>query len=190
MQATLLLLLEYKYAILFPLAIVEGPIVSILAGFLISAHSMNFVLAFLVVMAGDVIGDTMYYSLGRWGEAFIRRHGFRIGITEKRLDQTKQFFEENHHKAVFISKVAHGIGFTGLIVAGILKIRYSKFIRTCFLVTLVQACLLLVIGILFGHAYNAIEKYLNYYAAGATVAVLVVFAIVAINKIKNSELFK
>jgi membrane protein DedA with SNARE-associated domain len=48
----------------------------------------------------------------------------------------------------------------------------------------VQALVLLLIGILFGHAYVAIGKYLNYYAAGVSVVVLIALLFILIRKYK------
>ena len=183
------ILSHYGYAIIFPIAVLEGPIVSILAGLLVSLGKLNFTLVFLIVIIGDVVGDTMYYSLGRWGEKLVRKHGFHIGITEDRLEQTKKFFEEKHHKAVAISKLTHGIGFVGLIVAGILKIPFPKYIKACFIVTFIQALVLITIGVLFGHAYIQIAKYLNYFAAIISVAVLIIIVFYIINRLKKSKIF-
>ena len=183
------LISHYGYLIVFPIAILEGPIISILAGFLVSLGQLNYIIVFLIIMAGDVIGDTMYYALGRWGEKFVRKHGIRVGLTETRIEQTKKYFHENHKKAVVISKVAHGIGMVGLIVAGILKVPYNRYIKTCLIITSIQAFILLTLGVLFGHAYVKIEKYLNLYVAIASVIVLITATLYALYKIKNSDKF-
>ena len=43
---------------------------------------------------------------------------------------------------------------------------------------------MLVLGIFFGHAYTVIGKYLNYYAAGVSVLVLIFLLILFIKKYK------
>lgn len=176
---------QYGYYFLFPIAILEGPIISILGGFLVSVGKLNFIIVYLIVILGDIIGDTMYYVLGRWGEKHIRKYGIHVGITEARIEKTKNYFHENHKKAVVISKVAHGIGMAGLVVAGILKIPYKKYIRTCFYITSAQALILLTLGVLFGHAYATIEKYLNAYVGLVSVVVLFSIAMYAFNKFKS-----
>ena len=179
------LISQYGYYFLFPIAILEGPIISILGGFLVSVGRLNFILVYLIIILGDIIGDSMYYAIGRWGEKHVRKYGIKIGITEERIEKTKTYFHENHRKAVVISKVAHGIGMAGLVVAGILKIPYKKYIRTCFYITSAQALILLTLGVLFGHAYATIEKYLNVYAGIVSVVVLISIAMYAFYKIKS-----
>jgi len=165
------LLLLYKYIILFPLAIVEGPIVTIIAGLLVTLGVLNVFFVYPILVVGDVIGDTSGYILGRWCAPLINRYGAKIGLTETKLNQVKNYFHDHRKKALFLSKVLHGIGFMGLIVAGILKIPYRKFFLTCFITSILQSLLLLIVGVLFGQAYVLIATYLNYYVAAAFIVV-------------------
>ncbi|MFZ2621287.1 MAG: VTT domain-containing protein [Minisyncoccia bacterium] len=187
MQPTFTLLLHYSYFILFPIAVFEGPIISIIAGLLVSTGQMNFLLVILIIMFADIIGDTMYYSLGRWGGKLVHKFGHKIGITHTRLEKTKVYFHENHNKAVVTSKIAHGVGPIGLVLAGILKVPYIRYIRMCFYVTFVQSLILTSVGMLFGHAYVLIDKYLNYFAASVSVGVLTVGVLYVVYRFEKSQ---
>jgi len=173
MNQALALLLAYKYAILFPLAVVEGPIVTIIAGFLVTLGLLNPFLVYTIVVLGDLAGDALFYCLGRWGSKIFDRRGSHFGITKEKLEQADKYFKNNHKKAIVLSKLVHGIGIAGLVAAGTLKVSYSRYFKTCFFVSIAQSALFLLIGILFGHAYLQIWKYLNYFAAVVSVAVLV-----------------
>lgn len=181
------LLLKYRYFLLFPLAIIEGPILIIIGGFLASLNIMNPFFVYAIVVAGDIVGDTFLYSLGRWGSELLRKWGPKIGATNERLIKTKEFFDIHHGKAVSLSKLFHGVGFTGLIVAGILKLPYGRYFRTCLWITFVQSAVLLLVGILFGHAYVQIGGYLNFYAAGISVIVASFILVFALYKFKISS---
>ena len=61
------LLLQYKYFFLFPIAIIEGPIISILAGVLIARGVMDPWVSYTLLVLGDLIGDGFYYAIGRFG---------------------------------------------------------------------------------------------------------------------------
>ena len=52
----LTLLLTYKYLILFPIAVFEGPFAAIIVGFLSSSHIFNIFIVYLVVVLGDMVG--------------------------------------------------------------------------------------------------------------------------------------
>jgi len=174
------LLLTYKYIILIPLAIIEGPIVAVVCGFLVTLKIFNPFLVYIVLVVGDIVGDGGIYYIGYSGKRFL--HYFKI--TEEKLEKAKIYFQENHKKAIVMSKLAHGIGFTGLIAAGASHVPYKRYFKTCALISIVQSFIMLMIGILFGHAYVQIGKYLNYYAAGTSVIVLVVLLFVFIRKYK------
>src|SRR5258708_12893626 len=58
------LLVHYRYFVLFPISIVEGPIVTVLGGFLASMGQLSVLWVFVVVVLGDLVGDSLYYFLG------------------------------------------------------------------------------------------------------------------------------
>lgn len=180
MQQTIALLLAYKYYILLPLSIIEGPIITVIAGFLASTHSINPAAVYGVVVLGDLIGDTLLYSLGRWSGGGVTKYGKFFGVTADRLASAKDYFANHHRRAVVTSKLVHGIGVSGLVTAGVLRISYGRYMRTCFLISLAQCAFFLAIGLLFGNAYMRIGQYLDYFAAGiSTIVLLVIIAGIA-----------
>ena len=159
------LLLTYKYIILIPLAIIEGPIVSVIAGFLSTLGVFNVLLVFIVMVSGDIIGDGIFYFIGYKGKKLL--HFFKI--EEEKIEKAKIYFQENHKKAIAASKVMWGIGTAGLIAAGALHTPYKRYFKTCALYSLAQSFIMMTLGIFFGQAYVIIGKYFDYYAAGASI---------------------
>ena len=186
MSHILLLLLKYKYLILLPIAILEGPIAAIIVGFLSSSNIFNIFIVYGVLVSGDIIGDSFYYALGRMSGSSFSKHGHHIGITNEKLENAKKYFADYHHKALIISKLAYGVGVSGLVAAGVLKISYKKFIKTCAYIAFIQSAFLLSIGFIFGHAYLQIEKYLNIYAKIIGIVVLIFIGYFVFIKIRNS----
>jgi len=135
------------------------------------------------MVLGDTIGDIAQYYLGYFGKRLAPYFPF-LKITDEKLERAKIFFNENHKKAIILSKLIYGIGFTGIIVAGAAHIPFKRYIKTSILVSLVQSAIMLIIGILFGGAYEIIGKYLDYYAAGGSIVVLLVILIIIIRKYK------
>lgn len=177
------LLLVYKYAILLPLAVVEGPIITVVAGFLVTLGYMDIFLVYLVAVLGDFTGDTILYGVGRWGKNFIHTHGHYIGATAEKLEQAKKMFAEKHTKAVVMSKVFHGVGVAGLVAAGVLAVPYRRYIKTCMMIALTQSAVFLFVGIVFGHAYLKIAKYMDLYASTIGVVVVVLLVLTILYKV-------
>ena len=174
------LLLTYKYLILIPLAIIEGPIITVICGFLVTLGVFNPLLVYVVMVSGDIVGDAGVYYIGYSGKRFLKY----FKVTEEKLEKAKTYFHENHKKAIITSKLVHGLGVTGLIAAGAVHVPYKRYFKTCGLISVIQTLVLLVLGILFGHAYTLIGKYLNYYAAFVSVAVLGIIAFLVVRKYK------
>lgn len=175
METTLALLETYKYVVLLPLAIVEGPIITILAGFLVSLGHMNPYIVYPIVVVGDVIGDSCHYALGRWGgKSLLRKIGPWLGVTDDSLKAAREYFGNHHYRALTFSKIIHGIGFTGLITAGTLGMPFGRFLTTCAAVAIVQSAVYLLIGIFFGHAYALLGTALDYFSAAAIIGAALV----------------
>lgn len=177
MEQAFLLLEKYKYAILFPLAIFEGPILTVVTGVLVSMGVLNPIISLFVIVPGDVTGDTLYYSLGRYAKTgWLYRVTKRLGLTDERLQRAENFFSNNPHKAIPLSKIILGVGVAGLFLAGRSRFSFRKFIGICTATSILQCSAYLCLGYFFGHAYMQINDSLNYIAAAflstAIVAVL------------------
>lgn len=178
------LLLTYKYLILIPLAIIEGPIISVICGFLVTLGFFNPLLVYIVMVLGDIIGDGIFYYIGYKGKKLF--HYFNVN--EEKIEKAKIYFQENHNKAIAGSKIIWGIGTAGLIAAGALHVSYKRYFKTCALYSLAQSLIMMLLGVFFGQAYVLIGKYFNYYASGISVIGLVlIFFFIFIKKYKNSK---
>jgi len=59
----------YGYAALLPLAIIEGPAVTVFAAFLGAQGVLDVVGVYAIVVLGDLVGDVLYYAVGRFAAA-------------------------------------------------------------------------------------------------------------------------
>ena len=165
------LLLTYKYLIVIPLAIIEGPIISVICGFLATLGVFNPLLVFVIMVAGDIIGDGIYYYIGYKGKGLFRY----FKVDEEKIEKAKIYFENNHKKAIAGSKIMWGVGTAGLVAAGALHTPYKRYFQTCAMYSLAQSFIMIMLGIFFGQSYLVIGKYFDYYAA--SVSIIAVFAL-------------
>jgi len=163
LSTVLALLLHHKYLVLFPIALVEGPIISILGGFLAASGFMNVYAVYAVVLAGDLIADTIYYALGRFGgRRLISRYGHWLWINEAQVQRLQTHFRKHTGKTLFAGKIAHGLGSVVLFTAGMGQVPYRKFIWWNFLSAALKSLILVVVGYYYGYAYQKINDYLGY----------------------------
>ena len=168
-------LLVYKYFILFPVMVVEGPIITIIAGFLSSLELLNPFLVYAVVVAADLAGDFIYYAIGRWGrESFINKWGKYIGLSASKIIRLESHFEKHTRKTLIFGKISHAFGAPILVAAGVAKIPFWEFIWFNFLATLPKSLIFILIGYYFGQAYVRLDKYLDYLTIGAIVLAIII----------------
>jgi len=171
-------LLHYKYLALFPLAVLEGPIITIITGFFASLGLINFIMAYFVIVAGDLVGDVLHYLVGRiGGRRFVDHWGKFFGVTRNHIGDLEQQYEKRGNKLLFIGKMAHGIGGAFLVGAGVIKMPFDKFLFSNMLATLIKSMVLLIIGFYFGHAFKLIDTILGKIALLTTGAGILLFII-------------
>ncbi len=163
LSQTLNLLLHFKYTILFPIAIFEGPIISVLAGLLVSLKEMNFYLALTLLVLADLVGDMLFYAIGRWGSySLIPKYGQWVGITSYRFEKIRTVFNKHPNKTLLFGKWSHAFGMVVLISAGATHQKIKNYLLINLAGTIPKTLFFLLIGFYFGQAYTKIDSYLSY----------------------------
>ena len=146
---------HYRYLLLFPLVAIEGPIVTVIAGFLASLGQMEFIIALIIVITGDLAGDTIYYLLGKWGgRPWMKRWGHYIGLNEHRIAKLETHFKKHPAKTLLLGKLAHGFGGPVLAAAGLADLPYLSFFLFNLAPTVPKSLLLFLLGFYFGIVNN------------------------------------
>ncbi|MGC9968364.1 MAG: DedA family protein [Minisyncoccia bacterium] len=168
-------LLAFRYPIAYPLAIVEGPVVMMLSGFLVRIGFFSFWPIYLILMAGDLTGDVLWYFLGRHGaRSFVDKYGRFFSITEENIEKAERFFQDHPVKILFFSKITMGFGFAlaTLIAAGAARVPFKKYFIINFCGQFVWTGALIAVGYFLGHLYVLVDKSLRW----AFIAALIVIA--------------
>jgi membrane-associated protein len=154
-------LLMYRYAVLLPIAIFEGPVITIIAGFLCSQGQFSVLVVYGIVILGDLIGDVVWYYIGyHYGHRFVKRFGGRFGLTEEKITKVQEKFHKYKNPILFFSKITNGFGFAlaVLFTAGLSKIPFWRYITINFIGQFVWSGMLLAAGYFFGNAYNTFSS--------------------------------
>ncbi len=164
MEEILLLLIKYKYLVLFPIAAIQGPMASLIAGFLVFKGDFNVLPAYGILILGDVIPDTIYYYIGRYGQdnffvSFFTRK-FTSLLVKK--DVVKKLWENHTKTTMFLIKLAYGLSVPFIVSAGFTKVSYRKFISSAIVVTIFQYGFIMMCGYFLGQSYRLGGTYLEY----------------------------
>lgn len=177
MDTLLALLLTYKYAILLPVAFLEGPFLCILLGFLIAGGHLSFLPSFGIMMLVDIVRDMTLYFIGKfWHPAFA---GSRLG---HRLEAMEHLWHRHTVKAMVLSKWAYGLSLPLIMTSGLARLPVRKFFAVALAITAFQYAVLITAGYYFGKFYQIIGHYLilaQLFAAGGAVFFFLLLALAA-----------
>jgi membrane protein DedA with SNARE-associated domain len=179
------LLIHYRYYLLFPLACIEGPFISLAVGFLIYLGYFSFFPAYGLLILGDIVPDTFYYYLGRFGsrKRFVERYSERFGFVANNFTYIEKLWEHHPRKTMFFGKLAYGLSIPFLISAGLVRMSLKKFLSFTIPVTIFQYGIILAIGYSLGHSYYLAEQYIrDTYMAIAGIIVVCIIGYIAISK--------
>jgi membrane-associated protein len=179
-----LFLEHYKYLLIFPIVILEGPIITVICGFLVYLGKLDATLTIPLLIVGDLIGDTWHYLLGRvWKNAkwFKKVAGF-FGYNDEKEKIVEEHFKKHSGKTLIMGKVAHGVGGFVQIVAGIAKMDFGKFLYFSALGTVPKTTALFFLGYYLGSSYLKIDSYMDYVAY---FSILVFLAVTSYFLVKN-----
>jgi len=168
--------------------VVEGPVTTVTAGIFASLGLLNFYISYLIVVAGDLAGDALYYSLGRWGRKPLDRWGRFIGFSEKRIKKLEKHFHEHGGKTLIAGKLSHAVGGIVLVTAGVAKIPFRKFIWFNFWATLPKSLVLLLIGFYFGNTVLNLKNYFDLAWLGTLVIAIVLLVVYSLLRRTGKEL--
>jgi membrane-associated protein len=159
----------YGYAALLPLAVIEGPAVTVFAAFLAAQGVFSLSAVYAVVVLGDLLGDMLYYAVGRWmigrwtrghsplghppldrGHRWAARVRARVGVLAPRI-------RTRAGAMLLFGKLTHSAGFVVLLAAGAAHVPMRRFLAFNLLGTLPKSLVLVVLGYWFGKLYASLQ---------------------------------
>jgi len=155
-------LIRYRYVLLFPIMVAEGPIITVIAGLLVSLGHLDFTPKYALAVTADLVGDTLYYLAGRIGtHRLLERRTRRLPDVRDRIEKLRVRFDRHVGATLLMGKLTHGVGGLILLTAGVVRIPYAAFFWFNLLGTLPKSLFLLLVGYYFGHSYHVISAYLD-----------------------------
>ena len=144
--ALTIFLAKYGLLLLLPLAVVEGPLISVLAGALAANGVIAWYGALPLLILGDLIGDLLYYAIGRLSDSRLHHFAVRLGIPVHRAEAFTARVAARSTYMLLIGKWTHAIGALVLIAAGAARVGLARFMVVNLLATVPKSALLFFAG--------------------------------------------
>ncbi len=162
----------YKYLALFIVAVLEGPMVAVFAGFLVITKEFSLLPTYIILVLGNVLPDLTYYLIGYFGHrnSHIKKLIHHFAFIHEHYQLVTKLWNTHFRKTVFFSKLAYGLSTPFLISAGLVRIPLFKFISHTIVIDLVVIAILVALGSFLGQAYTVVSGYLFYFGLLMAVA--------------------
>lgn len=154
-------LIAHGSALILPLSVIEGPVVSIVTGFLAAQGYFRWYWALCLLVCGDVIGDLGYYWIGRSGGTPLASLARRLGVRRSVPQSVQDGLRHNAAKMMFIGKWTHSLGWVVLIGSGMLRISLPRFILLSMLSTIPKSVALFCVGYFAGNFLPLLERHVE-----------------------------
>jgi membrane-associated protein len=163
LPAILLFLIRYGYFVAVPIMILEGPIITIVMGFLCSLGFFNLLAVIVLGVISDLISDTIYYWSGYHGgpKVLKKLKISQIDQGNQSLQKLKDRFEQHPGKIFFSAKVLTGLAQSTFVLAGVTRINYPKVLKYTIPGGIIWTGSLAILGYYFGRYATDISKFLS-----------------------------
>ena len=173
-DAVLQLMQSHGLWLVGPMAVIEGPIVTVIAAYLSKLGYMQIMAVYGVCMLGDLIGDAMYYWIGRLGPAMLpERWLTRLGMTEARQLSLEGHFATEGGRTLLLAKWSHSIGLPIMLASGAARMNFTAYMVYNLIGTVPKTAVFIAIGWFIGSAYSAIDTWIWRVSLGLVVAIAV-----------------
>ena len=153
------LLIIHRYLMLLILALIEGPLVCMGAGIMVSLGYFSLIPAFALVIVGDIVPNSVSFFLGRLSNRgkTMKKILSKLNVTEKHFEMLEKFWATHTNKTMFLSKLAWGLGVPLFMSAGMTTLSFRKFLASMTWIAIVQYAIVIAIGYFLASSYASLS---------------------------------
>jgi membrane protein DedA with SNARE-associated domain len=164
----------WVYVVIYFMAILEGPIVTLLSAVAASAGYLKPQFVFLAAASGNLSADCLWYLLGYLGKIeWIIKIGRFVGIRPEQVLDLQTEIKQNVLKILFIAKLTLGFVIPTLIAIGLSHVPIRRWIGVLASAECIWSGSLVVLGYFFGRYLNTLERGIQWFALGGVLLFVV-----------------
>ncbi len=156
------LVAKHGLVVVAPIAVIEGPIVTVIAAWLASQHLFSVWSVAIIVIVADMVGDVGLYCVGRWGlHKLPQGWRKRLGLSRQRLVSNGRHFQNKGIRTLLIGKLTHSAGAPVLVAAGMARMNIWVFTLMNFLFSIPKSIFFVALGYWLGSYYGKIDSWIS-----------------------------
>lgn len=129
-------------------------------GILSSSHILNIYEVIPLVFVSTFLGGIFGYYVGTHIEKLFHYSLFRKILKQEHIEKARMFFEKHGKSAIIFSRFVPVIRTFTPIVAGVVKMKYSLFIKYSLISSLLWSTTITLLGYFLGNAFPWIKDYM------------------------------
>jgi len=174
-------IIQGGYIAMFIMMLLEGPVITAFGGLAAAIGIFDVRIVFLFSILGNFIPDVAFYGIGYWGRTpFIRKYGFRLGVTEAGAASLEKFYREHSFTTLLVVKLVPLMATPGLIAAGVARMPFRKYSAMSLAIILVTSGIYLATGYYSGTEYIRLVHY--QVMALACIGIMIVAVVYGFNR--------
>jgi len=147
------------------------------SGYLVFKGHLGLLGAFGAALGGSLCGITISYTLGRtFGIQLIHRYGKYVRLSEEHINKAHAWFERVGHWGLTIGYFVPGVRHLTAYAAGMSAVEAPQFALFAYSGGFLWVASFLTLGYFLGERWQVVEKNIERYFAGVTVAAVIVAA--------------
>jgi membrane protein DedA with SNARE-associated domain len=183
---------RYGYAVVFFGVLLENtglPVpgeTALLAGAALAKFGrLSLFWVIVTAVGGAILGDNLGFFIGRrGGRALAKRHGPKVGLTGKRLQQFDRFFERQGPKTVFIARFVTGLRVFCAVLAGASGLKWPTFLFYNATGAVVWATAVGLVGYMLAYSWDTLERWIGHSGLIALAVIAAIGVVAAIRQRK------
>ena len=134
----------WTYVVLALLAMVQGPLATLLGAAAASAGLLRPSLVFVAAATGHLTADIVWYSVGHMGKIeWFRRW---LPAYRKHVDKLQHGMHQNAARILFLAKLSAGFALPALIAAGLTRVAWRRWFPVVFVGEMLYTSALMLVG--------------------------------------------
>jgi membrane protein DedA with SNARE-associated domain len=169
------LLTNYGYPIIIIGTFLEGETVMVLAGLAAQLGYLSLDWVIVCGFAGTVLGDQIYFSLGRYhGKSWLKQKK----SWQTRAERVFDILERHQNLLIIGFRFLYGIRTVTPFAIGMSDVRYLRFILLNVLGAAIWAVSVALAGYYFGHAVEAVIGNIKHYELALMLSIIAISSFV------------
>jgi len=168
---------HWAYLLLCVAMVFEGELFLAAAGMMVRLHAFNFTESLFFALSGVLIGDMLWYFIGRKLRSRYPHHRVSTFVI-KRVKKYLPDIERNPFHVIFLSKFLYGLNHSTLVALGFLRVPFGYFMRVQLIASFIWSLLFLTIGYVFGSVAITFTNRLRHFMIFAVLSLVIIAVIV------------